>query len=140
MPSDCFHLNLRVEFINRKMNFKFRLKKLFIDQHVMIWLYFNLYRVKNNVTFTYGFCFCMDYNNVSFFVKSCKLLFENKLSWIFYQLIYFHDNKKNYFLDNLYTIIKLITLFICYEYKATMKQLIISSNHFLIITFSKIRQ
>ena len=32
---------------------------------------------------------------------------------------------------------KLITLFICYEYKAIIKQLIITSYHFLIVTFSK---
>ena len=79
----------------------------------------------------------MDYNNVSFFVESCQLLFENKLLLIFYQLIYFHDNKKNYFFDNLCIIIKLITLFICYEYKAIIKQLIITSHHFLMVTFSK---
>ena len=49
----------------------------------MISLYLNLYRtVNNHVIFTYGFCFCMDYNNVSFLVKSYQLLFENKLSWI----------------------------------------------------------
>ena len=71
------------------------------------------------------------------FVESCHLLFENKLSWILYQLIYFHDNKKNYFFDNLCIIIKLIILFICYEYKAIIKQIIITSHHFLIVTFSK---
>ena len=77
----------------------------------MISLYFNLYRaVKNHVIFTYGFCFCMDYNNVSYFVESYQLLFENKLSWIFHKQIYFYDNKKNYFFDNLYIIIKLITV------------------------------
>ena len=75
----------------------------------------------------------MDYNNVSFFVESCQLLFENKLSWIFCQLIYFYDNKKNYFFENLCIIIKLIILFICYEYKAVIEQLIISSHHFLIV-------
>ena len=56
----------------------------------------------------------MDYKNVSFFVESCQLLFENKLSWIFYEQIYFHDTKENYFLDNWYIIIKLIIVFICY--------------------------
>ena len=61
----------------------------------MISLYFNLYQtVKNHVIFTYGFCLCMNYNNVSFFVESYQLLFENKLSWIFYEQIYFYDNKK----------------------------------------------
>ena len=45
-----------------------------------------------------------------------------KLLWIFYEQIYFYDNKKNYFFDNLYIIIKLITVFICYEYKAIIKQ------------------
>ena len=79
----------------------------------------------------------MDYNNVSFFDESCQLLVENKLSWIFYEQIYFHDNKKNYFFGTLYIIIKLITLFICYKYKAFIKQLIITSHHFLIVTFSK---
>ena len=86
------------------MNFKLRLDKLFIDQHVMILLYFNLYRaVENHVIFTYGVCFCMDYNNVSFFVESCQLLFENKLSWIFYELIYIYVNKKKFFLMIYYT-------------------------------------
>ena len=94
-------------------------------------------RVKNHVIFTYGFCFSMDFNNVSFFVESCQLLFKNKLSWIFYQLIYFHDNKKNYFFDNLCIIIELITVFIFDEYKAIIKQLIITSHHFLIVRFSK---
>ena len=79
----------------------------------------------------------MDYDNVFFFVESCQLLFENELSWIFYQIIYFHANKKNYFFDNLCIIIKLITLFIYYEYKAIIKQLIITSQHFLIVMFSK---
>ena len=79
----------------------------------------------------------MYYNNVSFFDESCQLLFENKVSSIFYEQIYFYDNKKNYFFDTLYIIIKLITLFICYEYKALIKQLIITSHHFLIVTFSK---
>ena len=63
------------------MNIKLELDKLLIDEHVLISLYFNLYRaVKNHVIFTYGFCFCMGYNNVFFFVESCQLLFENKLS------------------------------------------------------------
>ena len=80
----------------------------------MILLYFNLYRaVKNHVIFTYGVCFCIDYNNVSFFVESYQLLFENELLWISYELIDFYDIKKNYFFDNLYIIIKLITVFIC---------------------------
>ena len=56
---------------------------------------------------------------------------------ILYELIYFHDDKNNYIFDNLCVIIKLITLFICYEYKAVIKQLLITSHHFLIITFSK---
>ena len=30
--------------------------------------------------------------------------------------------KKNYFFDHLYITIKLITVFICYEYKAIIKQ------------------
>ena len=70
----------------------------------------------------------MEYNNVSFFDELCQLLFENKLSWIFYEQI-------NFF-DTFYIIIKLITLFICYEYNALIKQLIITSHHFLIVTFS----
>ena len=62
----------------------------------MISLYFNLYRaVKNHGIFNYGFCFCMDYNSVSFFVESCELL---KLSWIFYEQIYSYDNNKIIFL------------------------------------------
>ena len=71
------------------------------------------------------------------FRLGCKLLFEYKLSWILYQLIYFHDNKKNCFFDNLCIIIKLITLFICHEYKAIIKELIITPHHILIVTFSK---
>ena len=100
----------------------------------MISLYFNLYQaLKNHEIFTYGFCFYMDYNNVSFFVESCQLLFENKLSLIFYKLIYFYD-KKNYFFDNLYIIIKLITVFICYEYKATLYKKIHISRNFRVRT------
>ena len=63
----------------------------------------------------------MDYNNVSFFVESCQLLFESKLSWNFYEQFNFYDDK-NYFFGNLYIIIKLITEFICYKYKAIIKQ------------------
>ena len=58
----------------------------------------------------------MDYN-VIFFVESCQLLFENKLSWIFYELISFHDNNKNYFADNLYW----------YNHKTHYKKI---NNHF----------
>ena len=70
--------------------------------------------MKNYVIFNYGFCFYMDYNKVSFYVESCQLLFANKLSWIFYEQIDFFDN--------LYIIMKLITVFICYEYKPVIKQ------------------
>ena len=87
--------------------------------------------------FTYSFCFCMDTNIVSLWTNHVDCSLKINSRGFFYQLIYFHDNKKNYFFDNLCIIIKFITLFICYEYKVIIKQLIITSHHFLIVTFSK---
>ena len=59
----------------------------------MISVYFNVYRaVKNHVLFTYVFCFCIHYNNVSFLVESCQMLFEKKISRIFYEQINFYNN------------------------------------------------